>query len=66
MYQKYMYNGPVMYYDKVLSNNWTGITVAESEAKAVSNFKYQFKNQSSMVPTVGGVTLSGKVSCSTR
>lgn len=62
MYQKYTYSGPVMYYDKVLSNNWTGETVAESEAKAVNNLKYQFKNQSNMIPGVGGVKLSGKVS----
>jgi hypothetical protein len=58
----YVYRGPVLYFGKVVSNNWIARTYAESEAKAISNFKYQFKNKVNMVPSVGGITLSGSIS----
>lgn len=57
----YMYNGPVLYYDKVLANNWTGLTMADSKAKAISNLKYQFKNKANLSSGVGGITFSGSV-----
>lgn len=57
----YMYSGPVSYYDKVIANNWKGETRAETKAQAISNLKYQFKIQSKMAPSAGGITLSGKI-----
>lgn len=57
----YTYSGPVSYYDKVLANNWTAETRAVSELKAISNFKYQFKDYAKMVSSVGGVQLHGKI-----
>lgn len=62
---KYTYMGPVMYYDKVAANYWKGETFAESQEKAVSNLKYQFKNQTKMMPNAGGIKFTGCVSCKT-
>ena len=36
-YAEYSYNGPVMEFDKVIANNWTGTTYASSEKRARSN-----------------------------
>lgn len=39
----YRYDGPVMEFDKCISNRWQGETTASSEKKARSNLAYQFK-----------------------
>ena len=57
----YTYNGPVLYYEKVIANNWKGETTADSKAKAINNLKYQFKNQANLLSGVGGVSFSGSV-----
>lgn len=57
----YTYNGPVLYYEKVIANNWRGETTAESKAKAISNLKYQFKNQVNLASGVGGISFSGSI-----
>ena len=57
----YTYSGPVLYYDKVLTNNWTAETYADSKARAISNLKYQFKNRANLMTNVGGIKLSGAV-----
>ena len=59
----YAYKGAVLYYDKVVANNWTAETTAQSEVKAASNFKNQFKSQSKMISGIGGVKLSGHITC---
>lgn len=63
----YEYRGAVSYYNKVVANNWKAKTMADSKAKAINNFKYQFKKQSNLVPGVGGITLSGTIqSCNEK
>lgn len=39
----YIYDGPVMEFDRVVSRNWHGETMAVSEKKARSNLTYQYK-----------------------
>ena len=46
----YEYNGPVMSFDICVANNWKAYTRAVSEAKARSNFSYQYKKQNGLVP----------------
>ena len=57
---KYAYDGPVMEFNRLLSDHWRGETMASSEKKARSNLTYQFKKQNSRI--VGTkITLPGKI-----
>lgn len=47
---KYIYKGPVTEFGKCIMNNWMAETYAPSEAKALSNFKFQFKQQNNRLP----------------
>lgn len=58
--QQYMYDGPVMEFDKCISHRWKGNTVAVSEKKAKSNLIYQFKKQNKKIPS-SKITLPGKL-----
>lgn len=59
-YHKYYYDGPVMEFDRLLADHWTGETMAISERKARSNLIYQFKKHNSRI--VGTkITLPGKI-----
>lgn len=59
-YHKYYYDGPVMEFDRLLADHWTGETMAMSERKARSNLIYQFKKHNSRI--VGTkITLPGKI-----
>ena len=60
MKYKYTYSGQVTSFDKILAENWKATTYAVSEAKAKSNFKYQFKNKFNMLPGTK-VDLPGKI-----
>lgn len=42
---RYIYDGPVLEFGKCIYNRWHGETMAESEAKAYSNLKYQFRKK---------------------
>ena len=42
---KYIYDGPVKEFDKLISEHWKGETIAPSEAKARSNLAYQYKRE---------------------
>lgn len=50
MYCRYLYDGPVLEFDRVIANNWSSTTVAPSEQKARSNLAYQFKKQFGKAP----------------
>ena len=41
----YFYDGPVLEFDRIVANHWTGTTRAKTENKARSNLAYQFKKQ---------------------
>lgn len=57
---RYLYKGPVMNFDTLLTDRWEGETVAPSEKKARSNLAYQFKIRNNCV--VGTkIALPGKI-----
>lgn len=59
-YNKYIYDGPVLVFDKLVADHWKGETMAPSEKKARSNLTYQFKTQNNRI--VGTkVTLPGEI-----
>ena len=56
----YVYDGPVMEFDRCVINNWHGETYAASEKKARSNLVFQFKKYNNKIPSTR-VTLAGKI-----
>ena len=56
----YFYRGPVMYFDKIVTNNWTGETTATSEAEAKRNLAFRFKQDAGLAKTAR-ITLPGKL-----
>ena len=57
---KYAYSGPIVVFDKCVSNNWKGETWADSQAKAMSNLAYQAKKACNILPG-SRVTLPGEL-----
>lgn len=57
---QYMYEGPVMEFEKPIANNWKATTYAPSEGKARSNLAYRFKKANNRVPNAK-ITLPGKI-----
>lgn len=47
---RYVYNGPVMEFDRLICNKWHGETIATSEKKALSNLSFQFKRDNGRLP----------------
>lgn len=56
----YSYTGPVLIFDKIVSNHWHGETYAVSEAKARTNLAFQFAKELGRVPRTK-ITLPGKI-----
>lgn len=56
----YKYDGPVMEFDRCISNRWIGETTATSERKAKSNLAYQFKTKNNRTAN-SRITLPGKL-----
>lgn len=59
-YHKYVYEGPVFEFDRMLVDRWRGETTAPSEKKALSNLTYQYKMKNNRVAGAK-VTLPGKI-----
>ena len=59
-YHRYIYDGPVMAFDRCVTDHWKGETMAPSEQKARSNLTYQFKKQNNRIAGTR-VTLPGKI-----
>ena len=57
---KYVYDGPIMIFDRCVASNWHGETFAESLKKAKSNLAYQCKKACGLIPSAK-ITLPGKV-----
>lgn len=57
---KYLYDGPVMEFDRLVSNHWTGETMAASEHKARTNLAYQYKKQNNRTARTK-ITLPGEL-----
>lgn len=56
----YSYSGPVLEFDRIVSNRWSAQTYATSEAKARSNLIFQFKKETGRAPR-SKITLPGKI-----
>ena len=56
----YSYSGPVLEFDRIVSNDWRAQTYASSESKARSNLAYRFKMENGKVPRTK-ITLPGKI-----
>lgn len=59
-YSKYVYDGPVMEFDRCVTDRWHGETTAPTEKKAKSNLAYQYKKQHGKVAAVK-ITLPNNV-----
>lgn len=57
---RYVYQGPVMEFDRIICNKWKGETVAVSERLAKNNLAYQFKKENNRLPHAR-ITLPGKI-----
>ena len=58
---KYLYNGPVMVFDRCVAGNFVAETIAPSKAKAKSNIIYQFKKNNNLVPSARVSILADKI-----
>ena len=47
----YIYEGPVMEFERCIADRWKAKTMAASENKARSNFAYQYKKSNNKLPT---------------
>lgn len=56
----YQYNGPVMLFDRCITNKWSGETRAVSGEKAKSNLAFRYKADHNMARTAK-ITLPGTV-----
>lgn len=48
----YIYDGPVKIFGKTVNSNWHGVTIAETEAKAMSNLKYLYRKNTGRAKTI--------------
>ena len=58
--KRYVYDGPVMEFEKCVADHWKGETLAVSERKARSNLSYQYKKENDRVANTR-ITLPGKI-----
>lgn len=56
----YSYDGPVLEFEKIITNRWQAQTYATSEAKARCNLSFRFKKENGKVPQTK-ITLPGKI-----
>lgn len=57
---KYFYEGPVMEFDRIITEKWRGETYAVSERKARSNLAYQFKQKHGRMPS-SKISIPGEI-----
>lgn len=60
VYRTYIYDGPVMEFDRCIANRWQGSTRAVSEKKARCNLAHQFKIRNNRTPNAN-ISLPGKI-----
>ena len=58
--KQYLYDGPVMEFDRCIANRWKASTYAVSEKKARSNLTYQYKKKNNKLPNTM-ITLPGQI-----
>ena len=59
-YHKYVYDGPVIFFGKLLADHWKGETMAPSEQKARSNLEYRAKTELNLIAATN-VRLPGTI-----
>ena len=47
---KYVYEGPVLEFEHLLTDKWRAETLAPTKRKAISNLQYQFKKNNNRLP----------------
>lgn len=57
---KYIYDGPVKEFDKLIAEHWKGETIAPTETKARSNLAYQYKRSHNKTPN-SKIKITGKI-----
>ena len=57
---KYVYEGPVLEFERLLTDRWRAETLAPTERKAISNLQYQFKKNNNRLPN-SKISLPGKL-----
>lgn len=57
---KYVYEGPVLEFGRVVCDRWKAETLAASESKARSNFIFQFKQANNKAQATK-IVLTGKI-----
>ncbi len=63
MSKKYTYEGAVYAFDNLATNHWKASTWAASEARAISNLKYRFRQFAGMVQRTP-ITFDGRLTVS--
>lgn len=56
----YVYEGPVMEFNRCVSSSWKAKTAAKSESKARNNLAYQFKKKNNKLASAK-ISLPGKL-----
>lgn len=56
----YSYNGPVLFFGRLVENNWHGRTYANTKARAKSNLMFQYKQKTGRLPNAK-IELPGKL-----
>lgn len=59
-YNRYLYEGPVMEFNRCIDNHWVGETYAVTKTKARSNLVYQYKKEYGKVPATK-ISLPGEI-----
>lgn len=59
--KQYSYDGPVLEFDRCITNRWKASTCAASEGKARCNLAYRFKKENNKAKTAK-IILPGKLS----
>lgn len=57
---RYVYDGPVMSFERCIMNRWVAYTYAATETKARTNLAYQFKKKNNFMPGAK-ITLPGEI-----
>lgn len=57
---RYLYEGPVKEFNRIIKPKWRGMTIAATEKKAKSNLAYQFKLEVHKTAN-SKITLPGKL-----
>lgn len=58
--KRYLYSGPVMEFERIITNKWEASTVAQSPSKARSNLTFRFKKEHNKA-TNSKISLPGKL-----